>query len=149
MSDNNNATIGYLAMRAGDYYVGDLCYVMHDEWKEVCELLFEGRTDHGCNEGIFNLKDGRTFALFNTAWGDGVYEDNFGAAYMVDAGCIGCIKLSDIDLDNPDNGLTGGQIVGFDNDFEVDSDGALLTFGHIRIDTDPYYEDDSDEFTGY
>jgi hypothetical protein len=133
-----------MILPAGDYYIGDLCYCMHAEWKEVCELLFEGRTDHGCNEGVFNLKDGRTFALFGTAYGDGVYVDNFGAEYMVDAGCIGCIKLSDIDLDNPDNGLTGGHIVGFDNDFYVDTDGALLTFGHIRIDTDPQWEDDDE-----
>lgn len=132
-------------MPAGDYYVGDLCYVLHAEWDEVCELLFEGRTDHGCNEGVFNLKDGRAFAIFNTAYGDGVYEDNFGAPYMVDAGSIGCVKLSDIDQNHQDNFLTGGHIVGFDNDFEVDSDGALMTFGHIRIDTDPSYDDYDEE----
>ena len=28
---------------AGKYYVGDLCYVMHDEWDEVCGLFFKGR----------------------------------------------------------------------------------------------------------
>ena len=134
-----------LVMKAGDYYVGDLCYVLHAEWPEVCELLFAGRDDGGCNEGIFNLKDGRTFAIFNTAFGDGVYQDNFGAEYMVDAGSIGCIKVSDIDRDNTDNFLTGGQIVGFDNDFEVDTDGALLTFGHIRIDTDPQFDDYDEE----
>ena len=132
-------------LKSGDYYVGDLCYVLHAEWDEVCELLFANRNDGGCNEGVFNLKDGRTFAIFNTAYGDGVYQDNFGAEYMVDAGSIGCIKLSDIDRDHVDNFITGGQIVGFDNDFEVDTDGALLTFGHIRIDTDPQFDVD-DEF---
>ena len=132
-------------LTAGDYYVGDLCYVLHAEWPEVCDLLFANRTDGGCNEGVFNLKDGRTFAIFNTAFGDGVYQDNFGAEYMVDAGSIGCIKVSGIDREHPDNFLTGGQIVGFDNDFEVDTDGALLTFGHIRIDTDPQYDDYDEE----
>jgi hypothetical protein len=132
-------------LTAGDYYVGDLCYVLHAEWTEVCDLLFAGRDDYGCNQGVFNLKDGRSFAIFNTAFGDGVYQDNFGAEYMVDAGSIGCIKVSGIDRDHPDNFLTGGHIVGFDNDFEVDTDGALLTFGHIRIDTDPQYYDDYDE----
>ena len=38
---------------AGKYYVGDLCYVMHDEWDEVCGLFFKGRDDHGCNQGVF------------------------------------------------------------------------------------------------
>ena len=41
---------------AGKYYVGDLCYVMHDEWDEVCGLFFKGRDDHGCNQGMFELK---------------------------------------------------------------------------------------------
>ena len=132
-------------LTAGDYYVGDLCYVLHDEWDEVCKLLFADRNDGGCNEGVFNLKDGRTFAIYNTAYGDGIYQDNFGAEYMVDAGSIGCIKLSGIDRDNSNNFLTGGQIVGFDNDFEVDSDGALLQFGHIKIDTDPIWEVDADD----
>ena len=25
---------------AGEYYIGDLCYVMHAEWGEVCDLMF-------------------------------------------------------------------------------------------------------------
>ena len=128
-------------MPSGTYYIGDLCYCLHGEWSEVCDLLFEGRDDGGCNEGVFNLPDGRAFALFSTAFGDGTYDDQFYAQYMVDAGSIGCIKLSDIDRDNTDNFLTGGQIVGFDNDFEVYSDGRVLTFGHIRIDTDPTADD--------
>lgn len=124
-----------MILRAGNWYVGDLCYVMHDEWDEVCDLLFGDRDDFGCNEGVFTLIDGTTFALFNTAYGDGVYVDNFDNQYGVDAGCIGCIRVADIDQDNKDNFLTGGHIIRFDNDFEVDTDGAVLTFGHIRIDT--------------
>ena len=27
-------------MRSGTYYVGDLCYVMHPQWDEVCDLMF-------------------------------------------------------------------------------------------------------------
>jgi hypothetical protein len=138
-----------LVMKAGEYYVGDLCYVMHAEWKEVCDLLFEGRDDGGCNEGVFNLKDGRTFAIYNTAYGDGYYPDNVGREYMVDSGSIGCIRLSDIDLTNEDNFLTGGHVVTFDNDIEVskDYDYGLLVFGNVRIDTDPYGdgEDEDDE----
>ena len=29
-----------MTMKAGNYYIGDLCYVLHDEWNEVCELIF-------------------------------------------------------------------------------------------------------------
>jgi hypothetical protein len=83
-------------MKAGEYYIGDLCYVMHDEWDEVCDLLFEGRSDQGCNEGEFTLKDGRQFAIYNTNFGDGVYQTDFGDTCCVDSGSIGCILKSDI-----------------------------------------------------
>lgn len=81
-------------MVAGRYYIGDLCYVMHDAWKEVCDLIFA--EDHGCIEGEFTLKDGRRFAMYNTAYGDGVYTDQYGREYSVDSGSIGCILLDDI-----------------------------------------------------
>ena len=132
---------------AGKYYVGDLCYVMHDEWDEVCGLFFKGRDDHGCNQGIFELKDGRKFASFNTKYGDGAYFDQNGEEYGVDAGLIGCIALNDIDLNADGNFTRGGQIIQFDSDFTVsggesyesrrDWDGEIR-IGHIVIRTDDY-----------
>ena len=131
---------------AGKYYVGDLCYVMHQEWDEVCSLFFKGRNDHGCNEGIFKLKDGRQFVSYNTKYGDGGYYDQFGNEYGVDAGLIGCIALKDIDLTMDENSTDGGQIIEFKHDFTVqgrqdgtsrnDWDG-VIKIGHIVIETDP------------
>jgi len=128
---------------AGKYYVGDLCYVMHDEWDEVCGLFFKGRDDHGCNEGEFQLKDGRRFASINTKFGDGGYRDQFGNEYGVDAGLIGCIALTDIELNNKGNFTNGGQIIEFSNSFtaygslgqsRLDWDGDIR-IGHILIKT--------------
>lgn len=133
-----------MTMPAGNYYVGDLCYVLHDEWDEVCDLFFAGRNDHGCNEGEFTLKDGRRFACYNTAFGDGCYTDQFGREYGVDAGCIGCILLSDIDLTNPDNFIRGGQVLEFPNDFETESHRGDMYFGNVHIDTDGSDWDDTD-----
>ena len=130
-----------MTMPAGKYYVGDLCYVMHDEWDECCELFFAGRSDHGCNTGEFNLKDGRRFAIYSTAFGDGYYPTNCGANLGVDAGSIGCVRVEDIDTKNPDNNTSLGHIYRFENDFEVETDGRVLTFGDVRIDTDPYADD--------
>lgn len=129
---------------AGKYYVGDLCYVMHKEWDEVCGLFFKDRDDHGCNEGEFTLKDGRRFASFNTKYGDGGYFDQFGDEYGVDAGLIGCIALNDIDLTNDDNFIRGGQIIEFRSDFTVSGSQGLsrkdwdgvIRIGHIVIKTD-------------
>jgi len=135
---------------AGKYYVGDLCYVMHDEWDEVCGLFFKGRDDHGCNEGVFELKDGRRFASFNTKFGDGCYFDQHGNEYGVDAGLIGCIAMNDIDLNADGNFTSGGQIIEFKNDFSVSGSQGLsrqdwdgvITIGHIVIKTEEeeYYD---------
>jgi hypothetical protein len=124
-------------MPAGRYYVGDLCYVLHDEWDECCNLFFEGRTDHGCNQGEFTLKDGRRFVSYNTRWGDGFYEDEQERGYGVDAGLIGCIKVEDLNLSNSVNYIHGGYIIDFSKDFECYYEDGKIHIGHIVIDTDP------------
>ena len=46
-------------MKAGTYYIGDLCYVMHDRWDEFCSITC---SEHNVLDGEFNLKDGTRFA---------------------------------------------------------------------------------------
>ena len=80
-------------MPAGEYYIGDLCYVMtSEEWLEVCDLTIQ---DSRLIEGEFQLKDGRKFAMYSTAYGDGTYYDHYGFSYSVDSGSIGCIRMED------------------------------------------------------
>lgn len=129
-------------MPAGRYYVGDLCYVMHPEWNECCSLFFAGRSDHGCNEGEFTLKDGRRFANFNTAYGDGSYMSNIGTEHCVDSGSIGCILVSDIRDESCTDMERLGAIVEFATPFEVYYEGGVIHFGHVAIDTDPEYEEE-------
>jgi hypothetical protein len=133
-----------MTMPAGKYYVGDLCYVLHDEWDECCDLFFENRNDHQCNEGEFTLKDGRRFATYNTAYGDGGYFDEQGREYSVDSGGIGCIKLLDIDLVSGSNYVDGGQVIDFPNDFETAYQDGKIIIGHVVIETDPEYKDEYD-----
>ena len=133
-------------MPAGKYYVGDLCYVMHPEWNQVCDLVLG---DGGCLEGEFNLPDGRRFAMFNTAWGDGQYDSNVGS-HCVDSGSIGCIRIDDISESerNFDEMNRLGAIVDFPNEFTTRTDNeGQLTFGHVVVDTsdaalDEYFEED-------
>lgn len=121
-------------MQPGKYYIGDLCYVMHGEWDEFCKLTISGDK---VLDGEFNLADGRRFATFTTAWGDGNYFDQNGKSYDVDAGLIGCIRLDDIDLTNPENSLIGGNIVEFIQPFSTFSVGGEIRIGNVLIDTDP------------
>jgi hypothetical protein len=129
-----------MTMKAGKYYVGDLCYVMHDAWDEVCELVI---ADGKCIEGEFNLKDGRRFAMYNTAFGDGVYPSNVDAEFCVDSGSIGCILVDEI----KDNTYSEERvsklaaILEFDEDFRTFNDSGLLCFGEVEIDTDPVMDD--------
>lgn len=119
-------------MPAGQYYVGDLCYVMHDEWDEFCDLTIK---DNRCLQGKFTMRNGVEFATFQTKYGDGTYSDNHGCQYPVDAGLIGCVKLSDIDQTNPYNHLTNGNVVEFPRDFVCFNDNGVIRFGSLVIDT--------------
>lgn len=116
-------------MRSGTYYVGDLCYVMHPQWKEVCDLMF-ATGDNSVLDGEFNLANGVRFALHSTAYGDGTYRDQQGREYPVDAGLIGCIRIADVY--DPEWWLAGVQTVVFENPFTVEYDtGTILFVEHL------------------
>ncbi len=127
-------------MPAGQYYIGDLCYVMSDaEWDDFCSITIQG---HRCLSGEFLLNDGRRFATHQTKYGDGLYKDQFGNRYGVDAGLIGCIRIDDIRVEKY-NIKELGAIVEFKTDFVTSYEDGVIKFGHISIDTDPEeFEDD-------
>jgi hypothetical protein len=133
-------------MPAGEYYVGDLCYVMTDkEWDEFCSITIDGMK---CIDGEFTMKDGRRFATYGTAWGDGVYQDQNNGQYAVDAGLIGCIKVEDIKAKKYADIAELGKIHTFQYDFTTsggrgdrDWDG-VIRIGSIHIGTNSDWYDD-------
>lgn len=132
-----------MTMPAGRYYIGDLCYVMHPEWVEFCEITIR---DEQCLDGEFVLKDGRRFASFGTAYGDGIYRSNIGTDHLVDAGLIGCIRVEDIRDDQYNNIEELGAIVEFEQPFEVYSDQGLIVFGHVQIETAGGYDEEEEDY---
>lgn len=130
-------------MPAGQYYIGDLCYVMSmAEKDELFQLQFKSdRAWYDPIPIIFTLNDGRILVNFQTQFGDGCYYDKNHKEYEfgVDSGHIGCIKIDDIQFSIPLN----ATIVEFTQDFECSKDpqSGVLCFGHIAIDTGA----DSDE----
>lgn len=127
-------------MPAGRYYVGDLCYVMNDdEWNEICGLTFKGGK---VTNGEFTLNDGRKFAMYSTAYGDGEYYSNIGHSLSVDSGTIGCILEQDIKTEKYENLLDLGSIVDISNDFETDEYDGIIQFGFLKIDTAPVFDED-------
>jgi hypothetical protein len=137
-----------MTMPAGKYYIGDLCYVMHPEWTEVCRLFFPVDAPPKGVEGEFTLADGRRFASFATAYGDGEYRSSINTSHSVDSGSIGCIRAEDIrDNEYSQETLAElGAFVEFDQPFEVSNDQGMLTFGHVQIETAGGYDwDEEDE----
>lgn len=121
---------------AGEYYIGDLCYVMNQEWDEFCALTIK---DNYVLNGKFTLADGRVFFFSQTAYGDGTYQDNKGNSYPVDAGLIGIIAVKDISENDLKN-LDLGSVHNFDRPFDVSAEAGIFYFGDVRIDT--AYESD-------
>ena len=136
-------------MQAGTYYVGDLCYVMHPQWNEVCNIMF-ATGDNSVLDGEFNLANGVRFAVHSTAYGDGTYYDEQDRAYPVDAGLIGCIRVRDVY--DPEWYLEGVHTVEFTKPFELQYDNGVISFVDVNgktivaIDTDPVYDNSEDEY---
>jgi hypothetical protein len=115
-------------VKAGTYYIGDLCYVLGDDdatWAEVRNHIQTG--------GEHCLSNGTEIAVYSTHYGDGVYEDNAAHGYTVDSGSLGCVRVEDL-TDGADT--EGGRIVTFAEDFSTyKTPKAAIVFGHIRIST--------------
>jgi hypothetical protein len=131
-------------MKAGTYYIGDLCYVMHPEWDEYCDITIKG---HDCLDGEFQLADGRKFATYGTAYGDGCYPASNGSNLSVDAGLIGCILVEDIRDDITMDAMKRlGTIVTFETSFVTGESDGTIKFGHITVETG---DEEEDEYEGY
>ena len=142
---NENAA----ALQSTKYYVGDLCYVMHDCWDEVCDLMFPAGSTEDI-EGEHELADGRKFIIYGTYYGDGQYNDQEGKPYAVDSGTLGAIKVDDIrDLEGFASTVESGH--GHVHEFPAEIDGmdcysedGEIGFYQVVINTaaDYYTQDD-------
>ena len=127
-------------MKAGMYYVGDLCYALGDRWTEVCDLIIK---DHTCLDGEFELKDGTKFAIYGTAHGDGFYSDQHANGYPVDSGTIGCVLVDQITEGELDESL--GNVFHFEEDFETGEEDGTIMIGHLEIYTSHEEDDEEDD----
>ena len=146
-----NKTEPLMTDTAAVYYVGDLCYVMLDEWDEIVD-----QTVYDNSKLSYQLADGREYFMISTMYGDGTYNDLDGNPYSVDSGTIGAIKVSDIrNLDalkaTLESGL--GHIHTFDYTLrcnDCDYFEGKINIGGVMIDTDDLeegydYEEDDEE----
>ena len=128
---------------AGEYYIGDFCYLLDDEdyYEIVCSFLYDGEP--------YQYKK-YNFLFGNTAHGDGQYSDNKGnSCYSADSGTIGIINLPTKKLKEQAKELLRcrcANVVKFDEPFSVYCGDGIFYFGSIEINTeyskDEDYEDD-------
>ena len=130
-------------MTKGEYIICDLCYVIDDRWDEICSCLFSKKNSSRAG-GEFEMEDGIKFALYSTAWGDGCYNDNKGNSYGVDAGVIGCIKVTDLHKMG-ESVSSLGTVHTFNEDFETGYEDGTIFFGDVRIETDPKSDEEDDD----
>ncbi len=131
-------------MEPGLYYIGDLCYVFSNEdWDEVCGLIIDGNE---CLNGEFQFKDGRRFAMYNTKYGDGVYQDQFGNKFCVDSGSIGCVMVDDATKADLGEMMRLGTLVEMKEKFTTFGVTGLIKIGSTTIDTGLELEEDEEDY---
>lgn len=113
-------------MPPGEYYIGDLCYVLGEEF----DALLRQRDGEQAT-----LLDGRPAVYFFTGSGDGVFKDQHGNEYYVDSGTIGAIRMADIIRRKGCNDELGNIWEFPDGFYARDHEGGLMEFGPVVIDT--------------
>lgn len=115
-------------MKAGVYYVGDLCYVIKDNlWQEFLKSYFD-------KEKTFH---GSPFWMESTENGDGNFLDNYGRSYLVDSGAIGVVGVDSefIDLAKLARTVNDGygNLKVITEDFEPVQENGVFDFGGLKL----------------
>lgn len=124
---------------AGKYVIGDPCYtVPDDDWIKLLESCEYFNRPVGISGGYEVL-------AFPTAYGDGVYRDQRGNVYPVDAGLIGLVPVEYAQID--EDRFYPTQFVEFKTltACRRDEDGTLV-FGDVTIKTGDDANDEEEEY---
>ena len=124
---------------AGEYYIGDPCYVIdNDKWGEFLDPFWDKKP----KGGVFDF-DGYQCAAFYTKYGDGCYTLEPGYYRIpVDAGMIGAIPMALV----VQGGEEDGAFVTFDKPFQCQEWDGQIRFGHYTVETGDEMDEDEDEY---
>jgi len=130
----------YVSVPAGRYWLCDPCYAVPSNlWNDLLD-------SNNCFDnpvGKVKASDGNIYHVlaFGTAYGDGVYADQFGNQFPVDAGLIG---LTPVGL--AESVPFGATLVEFTHDTTCWGHAGVMDFGKHKINTrDDVVEDEDME----
>lgn len=144
---------------AGTYLVGDPCYAFSNDGPDYWGDWLNGTPRTEAHYSWPRLMDaeigGHRIVGMGTAYGDGVYYDQYGNEYSVDAGMIGVVPIEALEAINSAlvdlhgeslETATGLTVVTFDEPFHVSYDNGVIAIGLLEIDTDIEGPDDDDDY---
>jgi hypothetical protein len=115
-------------LTAGTYWIGDLRYVLSDdEWESVQYVVSDSRF------GEHTLPNGKSYAIYSTVFGEGVFCDNFDREYYSATGTVGCVSTQ-----NAVAVPSFGNVLRFKYDFQtgyLDDAECIIFFGNVEINT--------------
>ena len=107
---------GVVSSKKG-FVITDICYVLS---RDVYFDFWIEKKDGA--DGIFEV-NGFSFAVGSTAYGDGLYIDNYGNKYPVDAGIIGLVPL---ELVGKKDGLRLGAVFSTPGEAKFKSENGIF-----------------------
>jgi hypothetical protein len=116
-------------LEAGKYWVGDPCYAFDSSWLELLESADFRKRD--LLEAEVDGDERMAFVASGTYGGDGVYPDDAGNTYPVDAGMIGVVRPEEAEISEP----YGMRLVEFPRPFTVRYEDGDIVIGHLTIHT--------------
>lgn len=130
-----------ITLPKGEYYIGDLCYVIRKEWTSVVDQYFDNqKKSPNLNLHLLTIerndKKPLELVMFFTG-SDGTYyfngpekEEN---AITVDSGSIGIVDTSLLDPETLEERAFLGHIHRFEKDFVIKYDKKIIEIGDLYI----------------
>lgn len=138
-----------IALPKGTYYIGDLCYVVTQEWPELVSLYFQKQKENP-NANLHNLTKAIPHTIVFNTGSDGNYwlknktNPTQQIALSVDSGTIGLIDIKLLDKKVLEENLHLGHVKEFKSDFTVSFNDDKISIENLEIELDQ--EEDQEEY---
>ena len=137
-----------LTLPAGEYYIGDLCYVLPNQWDEICKHLYKDNLNP--LPQWVKLEGKVPLEMVVVVIGDdgGYRELESGKILPVDSGTIGCIWTKYIDPSLLEEAKRLGLIITLESptilsyhkkiDTKLNTETSSIHLGSLTIETSEY-----------